>query len=108
MFLVALWYLFSKMVWLTILGILCVSLSIAWGFEPVMDPPAAYCAELSPQNFLSIPKLLGSWYGVEYVTHRNMISGERPLESCIFVEIAAVEGSVSSPLHTKIDKNWKN
>lgn len=91
------------MVWLTKLGILCISLSIAWGFEPVLDSPAAYCAERNPQHFLDIPKLLGSWYGVEYVTHRNMISGERPFESCIFVEIAEVEGSVSSPLYTKIN-----
>lgn len=71
----------------TIFIILCASLSIALCFEAEISQPSEYCAELVPQNNLEIRQLLGGWYGVEFVTHRNQISPVKPFDSCIFIEI---------------------
>lgn len=85
----------SNMAWIPVVGILCVSLPIAWSFEQVVDPPAEYCADLRPQNLLNIPKLLGTWYAAEFISHRNMISGQKSDLSCIVIEIFELSGSVS-------------
>lgn len=83
------------MPWITVVGILFVSLPIVWPFEQVVDPPAEHCADLEPQNLLNIPKLLGTWYGVEFVSHRNMISSQKSDFSCIVIELFELGGSVS-------------
>lgn len=83
------------MVLIAVVGIFCIWLPIVHSFEQIVDPPAEYCADLAPQNLLNIPKLLGTWYGAEFISHRNMISGQKSDFSCIVIEIFELGETVS-------------
>lgn len=89
------------MAWYTVIIVLCASLSDAWCFEAEISPPSEYCAELGQQNNLDIRQLLGGWYGVEFVTHRNQISPVKPYDSCIFIEIDDLDEPVSVRLYSE-------
>lgn len=57
--------------------------------------PTEHCIDLLPQNNLTLNKLSGTWLGVEFITHRDMISGEKSSKDCIFVVITEISHIVS-------------
>lgn len=54
-----------------------------------------YCSDLNPQSNLTIPKLFGTWFGAEVITHHDRVSGERPIRDCIYAVITEINYEVS-------------
>lgn len=55
-----------------------------------------YCAELKPQQNLTIHELTGKWYGAEIITHRETVYGVDYVPSdCIQIYIIEINEEVS-------------
>lgn len=54
-----------------------------------------FCADLKQRTNLTIPKITGTWFGVEVITHRETGYGENQSNDCIFVVIDEINHDVS-------------
>ncbi|XP_055299424.1 uncharacterized protein LOC129566997 [Sitodiplosis mosellana] len=74
------------MIFPTIL-VFCIVLAVGYG--QVLGSPE-YCTDLIPQSNVTVHKLFGTWFGVEVITHKDRVTGERPSSDCIYVVISGI------------------
>lgn len=58
-----------------------------------------FCADLKQRTNLTIPKITGTWFGIDVITHRETGFGENLSSDCIFVVIDEINHDVREKIN---------
>lgn len=55
-----------------------------------------YCADLKQRTNITIPQIVGTWIGIDVITHRETGYGQKQSNDCIYLVIDEINQDVSA------------